>query len=76
MIRSRILGNSRGLVFGLMVGGRLRFDYDCMQLNWGSELMMFKIRNARRSRGLVLGLLVGRTLGFNYGSMSLNSCVM
>jgi hypothetical protein len=35
MIRSRILENSRGLVFGLMVGvgGRLRFDDDCMQLN-------------------------------------------
>ncbi len=70
---SRILGNSRGLVFGLMVGGRLRFD--CMRLNWGSELMMIKIRIARRSRGLVLGLLVGRTLGFHYDSMSLNSSV-
>jgi hypothetical protein len=33
MIRSRILGNSRGLAFGLMVGERLRFDDDCMQLN-------------------------------------------
>jgi hypothetical protein len=74
MITSRVLGNSRGLVFGLMVG-RLRFDDDCMQLNWGSELMMIRIRNARRSRGLVLGLLVGRTLGFHYGSMSLNSSV-
>ena len=41
----------------------------------GSELMMIRIRNARRSRGLVLGLLVGRTLGFYYGSMSLNSSV-
>ena len=39
MITSRILGKSRGLVFGLMVGGRLRFDDDCMRLNWGSELM-------------------------------------
>jgi hypothetical protein len=76
MITSRILGNSRGLVFGLMVGGRLRFDDDCMRLNWGSELMMIRIRIARRrSRGLVLGLLVGRTLGFHYGSMSLNSSV-
>ncbi len=75
MITSSILGNSRGLVFGLMVEGRLRFDDDCMRLNWGSELMMSRIRNARRSRGLVLGLLVGRTLGFNYGSMSLNSSV-
>ncbi len=39
MIMSRILGNSRGLVFGLMVGGRLRFDDDCVcdwigDLNW------------------------------------------
>ncbi len=75
MIRSRILENSRGLVFGLMVGGRLRFDDDCMQLDWGSELMMIRIRIARKSRGLVLGLLVGRTLGFDYGSMSLNSSV-
>ncbi len=75
MITSRILGNSRGLVFGLMVGGRLRFDDDCMGLNWGSGLMMIRIRNARRSRGLVLGLLDERTLGFHYGSMSLNSTV-
>jgi hypothetical protein len=75
MITSRILGNSRGLVFGLMVGGRLRFDDDCMWLNWGSDLMMIRIRNIRRSRGLVLGLLVGRTLGFHYVSMSLNSSV-
>ncbi len=75
MITSRILGNSRGLVFGLMVGGRLRFDDDFMQLNWGSELMMIRIRNAGRSRGLVLGLLVGKTLGFHYGSMSLISSV-
>ncbi len=72
---SRILGNSRGLVFGLMVGGKLRFDDDCMWLNWGSELMMIRIRNARRSRGLVLGFLFGRTLGFHYGSMSPNSSV-
>ncbi len=75
MITNRILGNSRGLVFGLIVGGRLRFDDDCMQLKWGSELMMIRIRNARRKRGLVLGLLFGRTLGFNYGGMSLNSSV-
>ncbi len=74
MITSRILGNSRGLVFGLMVGGRLRFDDDCMRLNWGSELMMIR-RNACRSRGLVLGLLVGRTLGFHYDRVSLNSSV-
>ncbi len=59
-----------------MVRGRLRFDDDCMRLNWGSELMMIRIRNARRSRGLVLGLLVGSTLGFHYGSMSLNSSVL
>ncbi len=72
---SRILGNSRGLGFGLMVGGRLRFDDDCMRLNWGSELMMVRIRNTPRSRGLVLSLLLGRTLGFHYGSMSLNSSV-
>ncbi len=58
-----------------MVGGRLRFDDDCMWLNWGSVLMMVRVRNARRSRRLVLGLLVGRTLGFHYGSMSLNSSV-
>ncbi len=45
-----------------MVGRRLRFDDDCMRLNWGSELMMIRIRNARRSRGLGLGLLLGRTL--------------
>jgi hypothetical protein len=75
MIRSRILGNSRDLVFGLMVGGRLRFDDDCMQLNWGSELMIIRIRIACKSRGLVLGLLVGRTLGFDYGIVSLNSSV-
>jgi hypothetical protein len=69
MIRSRIVGKSRGLVFGLMVGRRLRFDDDCMHLNWGSELMMIK------SRGLVLGLLVERTLGFDYDGMPLNSSV-
>ncbi len=50
MITSRILGNRRGLVFGLMVGGRLRFDDDSMWLNWGSELLMIRLRNARRSR--------------------------
>ena len=76
MITSRILGNSRGLVIGLMVGGRLRFDDDCMRLNWGSEIMMIRIRIARRSRGLVLGLLAGITLGFHYGDMSLNSLLM
>ena len=75
MTRSRIEGKNRGLVFCLMVGRRLRFDDDCMQLNWGSELMMIRIRIAHKSKGLVLGLLVGRTLGFDYGSMSLNSSV-
>ncbi len=75
MITSRILGNSRGLVFGLMVGRRLRFDDDCMRLNWGSEIMMIRIRNACISRGLVLGLLLRRTIGFHYGGMSLNSSV-
>ncbi len=75
MIRSRILGKNRGLVFGLMVGRRLRFDDDCMQLNWGSELMVIRIRIARKSRGLVLGLLVGITLGFYYDGMPLNSSV-
>ena len=58
-----------------MVGGKLRFDDNCMQLNWGSELMMIRIRIARKSRGLVLGLLVGRTLGFDYDGMPLNSSV-
>ncbi len=72
---SRIVGNSRGLVFCLMVGRRLRFDDDCMQLNWKSKLMMIKIRIAHKSRGLVLCLLVGRTLGFDYESMPLNSSV-
>ncbi len=75
MIRSRIVEKSRGLVFGLMAGKRLRFDDDCMRLYWGSELMMIRIRIARKSRGLVLGLLVGRTLGFDYDSMPLNSSV-
>ncbi len=75
MIRSRNIGNSRGLVFGLMVGRRLRFDDDCMQLNWGSELMMIRIRIACKSRGLLLGLLVGRTLVFDYDNMPLNSSV-
>jgi hypothetical protein len=74
MIRSRIVGKSRDLVFGLMVVRRLRFDDDCMQLNWESE-MMIRIRIACKSRGLVLGLLVGRTLGFDYDSMPLNSSV-
>jgi hypothetical protein len=58
-----------------MVGRRLMFDDDCMRLNWGSELMMIKVRIARKSRGLVLGLLVGRTLGFDYDGMPLNSSV-
>jgi hypothetical protein len=58
MIRSRILGNSRGFVFGLMVEGRLRFDDVCMQLNFGSELMMIRNRIACKSRGLVLGFLL------------------
>ncbi len=75
MIRSRIVGKSRGLVFGLMVGRRLRFDDDSMQLNWESELMMIGIRIARKCRGLVLGLLFGRTLGFDYDGMPLNSSV-
>jgi hypothetical protein len=51
MIRTIIVGKSRGLVFGLIVGRKLRFDDDCMQLNWGSELMMIRIRIARKSRG-------------------------
>ncbi len=58
-----------------MGGLRLKFDDGCMWLNWGSELMMIRIRFAWKSRGLVLGLLAGKTLGFNYGSMSLNSSV-
>ncbi len=58
-----------------MGGRRLRFDYDCIQLNWGSEMMMIRIRFAWKSRGLILGLPFGKTLGFNYGSMSLNSSV-
>ncbi len=75
MIRSKIGGKSRGLVFGLMVGRRLRFDDDCIQLNWGSELMTIRIRIAHKSRGLVLGLRLGRTLGFGYDGMPLNSSV-
>ncbi len=75
MSRSRFVGKNRGLVFDLMVRRRLRFDDDCMQLNWGSELMMIRVRIARKSRGLVLGLLVGRTLGFDYDGMPLNSSV-
>ncbi len=75
MIRSRIVEKSRGLVFGLMFGRRLRFDVDCMQLNRGSDLMMIRIRIACKRRGLVLGLLVGRTLGFDYDSIALNSTV-
>ncbi len=75
MIRSRIVEKSRGLVFGWKVGRRLRFDDDCMQLNWGYELMMIRSRTARKSRGLVLGLLFGKTPGFDYDSMPLNSSV-
>jgi hypothetical protein len=75
MISCRIVGKSRGLVFGLMVGRQLRFDDNCIQLNWGSELMMIRITIPRKSRGLVLGLLFGRTLGFDYDSMPLNSSV-
>ena len=63
------------LVFGLMVGRRLRFDDDCMHLNWGSELMIIRIRIASKNRGLVLGLLLGRTLRFDYDGMPLNSSV-
>jgi hypothetical protein len=58
-----------------MVGRRIRFDDDCMRLNWGSELMMIRIIIAHKSRDLVLGLLVGRTLGFDYDGMPLNSSV-
>jgi hypothetical protein len=58
-----------------MVGRRLRFDDDCMQLNWGSELIMIRIRIACKSRCLVLGLLLGRTLAFDYDSMPVNSSV-
>jgi hypothetical protein len=75
MIRSRIVGKIRGLVFGLMVGRRLRFDDDCMRLTWGSKLMMIRIRITRKSSGLVLGLLVGRTLGIDDDGMPLNSTV-
>jgi hypothetical protein len=75
MSRSRIVGKNRGLAFGLMVGRRLRFDDDYMQLNWRSELMMIRIRIAHKCRGLVLGLLGGRKLGFDYDGMPLNSSV-
>jgi hypothetical protein len=75
MIRSRIVGKSKGLVFGLMVERRLRFDEDCMHLNWESKLMMIRIKIAHKSKGLVLGLLIGRTLRFDYDGMSLNSSV-
>ncbi len=51
------------------------FDDDCMHLNWGSELMMIRVRIAHKSKGLVLGLLVGRTLGFDYDGMPLNFSV-
>ncbi len=51
------------------------FDDDCMHLNWGSELLMIRVRIAHKSRGLVLGLLVGRTLGFDYDDMPLNFSV-
>jgi hypothetical protein len=75
MSRSIIAGKNRGLVFNLMVGRRLMCDDDCMRLNWGSELMMIRVRIACKRRGLVLGLLVGRTLGFDYDGMPLNSFV-
>jgi hypothetical protein len=53
------------------------FDDDCMRRNWGSELMMIRVRIAHKRRGLVLGLLFGRTLGFDYDGMPLNFlCVM
>ncbi len=58
-----------------MGGRRLMFDDDCMHLNWGSELMIIRVRIVCKSRGLVLGLLVGITLGFDYGVMPLNSSV-
>ena len=51
------------------------FDDDCMCLNWGSELMMIRVKIARKSRGLVLGSLLGRTLGFDYDGMPLNFSV-
>ncbi len=60
---------------GLIVGRGLRFDYYYMQLNWGSELTMIRIRIACKIRGLVLGLLVGRTLVFDDDCMQLNSSV-
>jgi hypothetical protein len=49
MSRSRIVGKHRGLVFGLMIGRRLMVDDDCMCLNWGSELMMIRVRIAHKS---------------------------
>ncbi len=60
---------------GLIVGKRLRFDDDCMQLNWGSESTMIRIRIACKSRGLVLGFLLGRILGFDDDCMPLNYSV-
>jgi hypothetical protein len=60
---------------GSIVGRTLGFDDDCMQLNWGLELMMIRVRIECKSRGLVLGLLVGRTLGFDDDCMTLNSSV-
>jgi hypothetical protein len=60
---------------GLIVGRTLGFDDDCMQLNWGSELMMIRIRIACKSRDLVLGLLVGRTFGYGNDCMPLNFSV-
>ena len=64
MIRSRIVGKSRGLVFGLMVGRRLMFDDDCVRLSWGSELMMIRVRIARKSRDLVWVCLLEEHLDF------------
>ncbi len=55
MIRSRIVEKSRGIVFGLMVGRRFRFDDDCMHLNWGSELMMIRIRIACKKQRFSIG---------------------
>ena len=73
MSRSIIVGENIVLVFGLMV--RRRLNDNCMRLNWGSELMMIRIRIACKSRGLVFGLLVGRTIGFDDDCMPLNSTV-
>ena len=75
MSRSKFIVKNRGLVFGLMVGRRLMFDDDCMRQNWGSELMIIRVKIARKSRGLVLGLLIRRTLGFDYDGMPLISYV-